>query len=320
MPQPVQPKSTDKRLSCKDFENKPVNRPREFATENYTPRELERLKRLCVNEHHRGEAAEQTRVEIRSKDNRTKRLVPVTEKDAVNRAGQTSLIKPLGDRNTADVTNVDALTQADFRSRMTDDRVLGNHNTTQLHQSQRWTVGGIANRFFPFKRFSYFCLKYRVTILIAVCSIAALALLLDVPILDNSRISPSSVTSPKTPKRTKQQVPKSRSAIGVKPKVDLHSAPTTARLPEEASTPTASAKRHSSAVSSSSTPDERVGVDLLIAGRLRAALKHYCELALHRPDRPVYRLIAHTLSRQIAGTRSQPAPPGNDLCEIPESE
>jgi hypothetical protein len=312
--------TSDKRLSRGNLDKTLVDRTDETATQNYTRREFSRLRRLCIDDCREGDATEKTQVEIGINDNRTNRLVPVAGKKAFNRQQQTSPFKPLVGQNSTGVMTVATSTQTGSRGRMTADTAFGNRSTIPLDRRHERSDRRIANRFLKFGQIGYLWSKYRVAILLAVCSVIALALFLGVPILDNTQKTPSSVDPPKASKRAKQQNLKPRGEVKAKQIVDLRSAQKTTPLRKNAHNPSPLVEEQTSDSVGSSTPNERVAVDLLIAGRLQDAYKRYRELALQKPDQPVYQVIARTLKRQIAKGFSQESLPGNLSCQTPESK
>lgn len=294
--------------------------PDETATQTVAPEELSRLRRRCIDERYEREDSQNTRVKIGINGNRTNRFMAATEKDRLIQHQEGFPVGPIENRLSADVTIVATSTRSDSPCRKEAGATLNDCSCILLDQRQEESDRRTVNRIPSFRRTVYLWSKYRVSILIAVCTIVASVFFLGNPISNNARTRLSSITHLKTSRRIKPQTPKKNSIAEVKQETDSRGAQPTTLIQDKARNPTLLPEGQSSESERSSTINERLAVDLLITGRLRAAYRRYCELALQRRDQPVYRVIARALARQIAKSHPQHALPGNDLCRIPKSE
>lgn len=320
MSRPYQPNLLNKRQSRDTLEEKPRLGPDDAATQTITPEELSRLKRRCIDEHHEIAASQNTQVAIGKNRVQTNRLVAETENDRLIPQPESFRVEPLENRLSADATLVVTSTRSSSQYQKATRTTLSDCSNTLLHRRREQSDTRIIGRTLFFRRADHLWSKYRIGIFIAVCTVVSLVVFLGNPISDNAQTELPPIPPQKALKPEKTPISKPNSTIEVKQEADSRPAQATKQLQDEARSPTPLPEGRSSELERSLNLNERIAVDLLITGRLRTALNRYCELALQRRDRPVYRVIARALSRQIARSHPQHTLPGNDLCRISNTE
>ena len=320
MTKPLGTEPSNNRPTSDSFETKPANGPHELITQNYTSKELSRLMHLCIDEHREGAAAEKIRVETGTNRDCAKHRVAISEIDASRRNGDASPSKSLKSRVSADVITVAASTQLDCRRRIKADTVVSKSNSNRLDRGGERSEAQSSNRFFSSTRTGQIGSKYRLGVLVFLCSAVTLAHFRVLPFRHITQKRPPSAAAIESSKSVKRQTPKPQTKEIAKQNIGSESARTEILLQKNANNSTPLDIRQTSISTKSSTPNERDAVDLLIAGRLQAAYRRYCEIALHKHDRPVFWVIARALARRIAGNGFRHTLSGNDICLMTEAD
>lgn len=308
------------RLSSYDSAKEPVKCPHEAATQNYTAEELSRLKHLCIDERQKAKITEETRVNSSINNGPLNHLVETAETNVLNPQPEAFVDEPLENSYSAGVTTIVAPIQASRRRRMTEKTVTDNRNTILLDKKRKRSKGRIAYRILHFGQIGYFWSKNRVGILIAVCTVVVVAFFLGGSHFDIAQKRPLPIETLKISTRAEQRNPKPREERASTEKVVSHNAQRKTLLQKKKQNSSPLVKKQTATTAKGSIPSERTAVDLLIAGRLRAAHSRYLELARQRSDQPVYKVIARTLAKQIDESCSQQSRSGNHSCWTPELE